>query len=90
MMDYTPWTSVVFILSVFFYGKGRRLNQVMLKVHAKGESVCGVYPFDIAETESRQWYHSSWTQIEPNLNCATYKRLTDFRSEGIAMLDKET
>ena len=31
--------------------EGEKANQVMLEVHAKGKGVCGVYPFDIAETK---------------------------------------
>mgnify|MGYP000002664545 FL=1 len=30
---------------------GEKANQVMLEVHTKGKGVCGVYPFDIAETK---------------------------------------
>ena len=26
-------------------------NQIMLLIHTEGEGVCGVYPFDIAETK---------------------------------------
>jgi len=42
---------VVFILRVFSLWKGERLIKVMLEVHAKGEGVLCVYPFDIAETK---------------------------------------
>ncbi|AWY02502.1 ATP-dependent Clp protease adapter ClpS [Marinomonas primoryensis] len=49
--DYTPMDFVVFILQRFFSMEGEKANQVMLEVHAKGKGVCGVYPFDIAETK---------------------------------------
>lgn len=49
--DYTPMDFVVFVLQRFFSMDGEKANQVMLEVHQKGKGVCGVYPFDIAETK---------------------------------------
>lgn len=49
--DYTPMDFVVFVLQRFFSMDGEKANQVMLEVHRKGKGVCGVYPFDIAETK---------------------------------------
>ena len=49
--DYTPMDFVVFVLQRFFSMDGEKANQVMLEVHTKGKGVCGVYPFDIAETK---------------------------------------
>ncbi|MCV2401310.1 ATP-dependent Clp protease adapter ClpS [Marinomonas sp. C2222] len=49
--DYTPMDFVVFVLQRFFSMDGEKANQIMLEVHTKGKGVCGVYPFDIAETK---------------------------------------
>jgi len=49
--DYTPMDFVVFVLQRFFSMDGEKANQVMLEVHQKGKGVCGIYPFDIAETK---------------------------------------
>ncbi len=49
--DYTPMEFVVLVLQRFF-GKGHeQAIQVMLKVHQEGRGVCGVYPYDIANTK---------------------------------------
>ncbi|MEL0615130.1 ATP-dependent Clp protease adaptor ClpS, partial [Marinomonas arenicola] len=42
---------VLFVLKSFFSMDGEKSNQVMLEVHQKGIGVCGIYPFDIAETK---------------------------------------
>ena len=49
--DFTPMDFVVFVLQRFFSMDGEKANQVMLEVHQKGKGVCGIYPFDIAETK---------------------------------------
>lgn len=49
--DFTPMDFVVFVLQRFFSMDGEKANQVMLEVHRKGKGVCGIYPFDIAETK---------------------------------------
>jgi ATP-dependent Clp protease adaptor protein ClpS len=49
--DFTPMDFVVMILENYF-GKDRAAaTEVMLAVHHKGVGVCGVYPFEIAETK---------------------------------------
>ncbi|MGO3345294.1 MAG: ATP-dependent Clp protease adapter ClpS [Marinomonas sp.] len=49
--DFTPMDFVVFVLQRFFSMDGDKANKVMLEVHQKGKGVCGIYPFDIAETK---------------------------------------
>lgn len=49
--DFTPMDFVVFVLQKFFNMDANKAQQVMLEVHTKGKGVCGVYPFDIAETK---------------------------------------
>lgn len=52
--DYTPMEFVVEVLQRFF-SKGReQATQIMLQIHTKGAGVCGVYPYDIAETKVNQ------------------------------------
>ena len=52
--DYTPMEFVVHVLERIFH-KGRdEATQIMLHVHQKGIGVCGVYPFEIAETKVSQ------------------------------------
>ncbi len=52
--DYTPMEFVVYVLERIFR-KGRdEATQIMLHVHQKGIGVCGVYPFEIAETKVSQ------------------------------------
>ena len=52
--DYTPMEFVVHVLEQFF-GKTREdAYRIMLHVHQKGVGVCGVYPFEVAETKVTQ------------------------------------
>lgn len=49
--DYTPMEFVVHVLERFFNKNQDEATQIMLHVHQKGIGVCGVYPYDIAETK---------------------------------------
>ncbi|MCK9512631.1 MAG: ATP-dependent Clp protease adapter ClpS [Pigmentiphaga sp.] len=49
--DYTPMEFVVMVLQRFFAKDHEQAVQVMLKVHHEGRGVCGVYPYDIANTK---------------------------------------
>lgn len=49
--DFTPMDFVVFVLQKFFSMSSGKAQQVMLEIHTKGKGVCGIYPFDIAETK---------------------------------------
>ena len=52
--DYTPMEFVVYILQAFFGMSPETATQVMLHVHTRGKGVCGVFPFEIAETKVAQ------------------------------------
>ena len=52
--DYTPMEFVVIVLQQFFRLSHDDAVQVMLNVHTRGSGVCGVYPFEIAQTKVRE------------------------------------
>lgn len=52
--DYTPMEFVVMCLKRFFHMDLEQATRVMLHVHQKGVGVCGVYPYEIAETKVNQ------------------------------------
>ena len=52
--DYTPMEFVIHVLEKFF-NKGREdATRVMLHVHHKGVGICGVFPYEVAETKVTQ------------------------------------
>jgi ATP-dependent Clp protease adaptor protein ClpS len=52
--DYTPMEFVVMCLKRFFRMDLERATRVMLHVHQKGVGVCGVFPYEVAETKVNQ------------------------------------
>lgn len=52
--DYTPMEFVVVVLKRFFQMDMEQATRVMLHVHQKGVGVCGVFPYEIAETKVNQ------------------------------------
>ena len=52
--DYTPMEFVVIVLKRFFNMDMEQATRVMLHVHQKGVGVCGVFPYEIAETKVNQ------------------------------------
>ncbi|MBN34306.1 MAG: ATP-dependent Clp protease adapter ClpS [Rhodospirillaceae bacterium] len=52
--DYTPMEFVVYVLQKFFHKNSDEAAQIMLHVHQNGVGICGVYPFDVAETKVTQ------------------------------------
>ncbi len=49
--DYTPMDFVILILEKFFSKTRSEATEIMLSVHNRGAGVCGIYPFEIAETK---------------------------------------
>ena len=49
--DYTPMEFVVHVLERFFNKNAEEATEIMLHVHRKGVGICGVYPYEIAETK---------------------------------------
>ena len=52
--DYTPMEFVVMVLKRFFTMDLGQATRVMLHVHQKGVGVCGIFPYEIAETKVNQ------------------------------------
>jgi len=49
--DYTPMEFVILVLERYFGKSRNEATQIMLHVHQKGIGVCGLYPYEIAETK---------------------------------------
>ena len=52
--DYTPMEFVVVSLKRFFNMDLEQATRVLLHVHQKGVGVCGIFPYEIAETKVHQ------------------------------------
>ncbi|MEL1249309.1 ATP-dependent Clp protease adapter ClpS [Aurantiacibacter gilvus] len=52
--DYTPMEFVVMVLKRFFRMDLEEATRVMLHVHQRGVGVCGIFPFEVAETKVNQ------------------------------------
>ncbi|MEM7687775.1 MAG: ATP-dependent Clp protease adapter ClpS [Pseudomonadota bacterium] len=52
--DYTPMEFVVMVLKRFFGMDLEQATRVMLHVHQKGVGVCGIFPYEVAETKVNQ------------------------------------
>ena len=70
--DYTPMEFVIEILQSIFGKNYEEAAQVMLHVHRKGVGLCGVYPYEIAETKTNQVLSLARQQQHP-LQCVLEK-----------------
>ena len=52
--NYTTMEFVVMILQVIFHKSQAAATSIMLEVHKKGRGICGIYPYEIAETKVKQ------------------------------------
>ncbi len=52
--DFTTMEFVVKVLQLFFNMTKSTANKVMLNIHNNGSAVCGVYPYEVAETKVAQ------------------------------------
>ena len=52
--DYTPMEFVVHVLQSFFKMGIEDATRVMLHVHQRGVGVCGIFPYEVAETKVNQ------------------------------------
>ena len=51
MMIILQWNSLYFFLKSFFHKNNDEATKIMLHVHQNGVGVCGVFPYEIAETK---------------------------------------
>ena len=49
--DYTTMDFVIEVLESVFHKSPSEAYRLMLQVHTQGQAVCGVYPFEVAETK---------------------------------------
>jgi len=70
--DYTPMEFVVHVLQRFFRMTVEQATQVMLHVHQRGVGVCGLFPYEVAETKVNQ-VMSFAQQHEHPLQCTLEK-----------------
>ena len=70
--DYTPMEFVVFLLKKFFHKNNDEATQIMLHVHQNGVGVCGVFPYEIAETKVIQVLETAKKNDHP-LQCTMEK-----------------
>ena len=49
--DFTPMEFVILVLEKFFRKSRAEATQIMLHVHKKGMGICGLYPYEIAESK---------------------------------------
>ena len=70
--DYTPMEFVVHVLQRFFSLDEDLSAQIMMHVHRRGVGVCGVFPFDVAETKVNQVMDFSREHQHP-LQCTMEK-----------------
>jgi ATP-dependent Clp protease adaptor protein ClpS len=52
--DYTPMEFVVNLLEAVYEKGPAEAYRIMMQVHTQGRGICGVYPFEIAETRVAQ------------------------------------
>ena len=70
--DYTPMEFVILVIEKYFSKSRNEATQIMLHVHQKGVGVCGLYPYEIAETKVVQVMDFSRKNQHP-LQCTMEK-----------------
>lgn len=49
--DYTTMDFVIAVLQSVFHKDSFEATSLMLQIHRRGQAMCGLYPFEIAETK---------------------------------------
>jgi ATP-dependent Clp protease adaptor protein ClpS len=70
--DYTTMDFVVMVLEEVFHKSPAESFRIMMKVHREGRGLCGLYPFEVAETKvtavhelARQYGFPLRASVEP-------------------------
>lgn len=71
--DFTPMDFVVDILRKFFQKSETEATRIMLSVHHEGRGLCGLYPYEIAESKVAQVQQASQGDGHP-LRCVMEKQ----------------
>lgn len=66
--DYTTMEFVVEVLEAVFRKPPTEANRIMLHIHFKGVGMCGVFPYEVAETKVARVHAMARTQGYP-LRC---------------------
>jgi ATP-dependent Clp protease adaptor protein ClpS len=72
--DFTTMEFVVKVLQLFFNMTKQTANKIMLKIHNDGSAVCGVYPYEVAETKVMEVINFAKQNQYP-LNCIMKKTI---------------
>jgi ATP-dependent Clp protease adaptor protein ClpS len=67
--DYSTMEFVVHILEKVFNKSQAEANNIMLNVHLKGVGLCGIYPFEVAETKVEKVHSMAEKESSP-LKCS--------------------
>lgn len=67
--DYTTMEFVVHILESVFNKSSAEANRIMLSVHIEGHGLCGIYPFEVAETKVQKVHSMAEKESFP-LKCS--------------------
>ena len=70
--DYTPMEFVVYVLERFFNKSPEAATRIMLHVHQNGVGVCGVFTYEVAETNVAQVIETARRHQHP-LQCTMEK-----------------
>ena len=57
--NYTTMDFVVEVLETIFFKTPAEATQIMVNVHRKGIGMCGIYPFDVAESKVEQVHQTA-------------------------------
>lgn len=67
--DYTTMEFVIYVLEKYFGKSVAEAQAIMMKVHAEGIGICGVYTLEIAETKVSQVSQCARSEGHP-LKCS--------------------
>ncbi|MDX8411565.1 MAG: ATP-dependent Clp protease adapter ClpS [Mariprofundaceae bacterium] len=71
--DFTPMDFVIEVLNRFFQKSAEEATRIMLTVHHQGRALCGVFPYDIAQSKVQLVRDASHKHGHP-LHCTMEKK----------------